>query len=92
MTIHDRLPGWLWPLLTSEEWVRLRYLRLSIYACSRLVASGLDPGEGPKTVEDTLLGVARGDVPIPSSIASEEAIDLWLYEAVAQRLGIEERD
>lgn len=86
MSTSNHLPDWIWKLLTSENWVRLQFLRLSVYVCSRLVASGADPASGPRVVEETLLGIARGDASLPSEIASEDALELWLYDAVAQRL------
>ncbi len=81
----NHLPEWAWTRLCDDAWLRRTYLRLTYLACSKRKAAGLAPQEAPRIVEETLIGVARGEIPLPSGVSNPEEFEDWLFDEVAER-------
>jgi len=79
------LPEWAWMHLCDGAWLRRTYLRLTVFACARRKAAGLSPQDAPRIVEDVLVGVARGEVPLPPGVSNPEQFEDWLFDVVAER-------
>lgn len=71
--------------LCDSAWLRRTYLRLTVFVCAKRKVAGLSPHEAPRIVEDTLIGVARGEVPLPPGVSNPEEFEDWLFDAVAER-------
>ncbi|MEJ5171086.1 MAG: hypothetical protein WHU10_08870 [Fimbriimonadales bacterium] len=85
MRNNHSLPEWAWRCLLDGAWLRRTCLRLTVYVCARRQAEGLSPQEAPRIVEETLVGVARGQLPLPDGVSNPETLEDWLFEAVGER-------